>query len=179
MKKLFACIISALIIVACSTDGGEILENPTNQRMLYRMSIIQNDSDGTHTLTFQYDNQNRIIGFTDIFYEDSGTDYCSTSITYNSDGSIKLITNYNGSSYEYKALTNSNGSIASVYDIDEDETYYYEYDSNGRITSAMVDDNYELYEWKNGNMVKNMKHIYNIVIIQLKESILIRIGLLF
>lgn len=165
MKKLLTCIITVLSVAACSFDDGGRGERPnpdvpsdeqTNQRMLYRMSIVRNDSDGKHTLTFQYDNQNRIIGFTDIFYEDSGTDYCSTSITYNSDGSIKLITNYNGSSYEYKALINSNGSIASVYDIDQDDTYYYEYDSNGHITSAMVDDNYELYEWENGNMVKNI-----------------------
>jgi hypothetical protein len=108
MKKLLICIITVLSVAACSSDVAVVIRerpNPdvpsdeqTNQRMLYRMSRIQNDWDGKHTLTFQYDNQNRIIGFTDIFYDDSGTDYCSTSITYNSDGSIKLITNYNGSS---------------------------------------------------------------------------------
>lgn len=165
MGRLFACIISVLSLAACSFDDGRIgkdpnndipSDKPTNQRMLYRVNSITNFGDDKHTLTFQYDNQNRIIGFTDIYYEDSGVDYCSTSITYNSDGSIKLITNYNGSSYEYNALTNSDGSIASVYDIEDDETYYYEYDSNGHITSAMVDDNYELYEWENGNMVKNI-----------------------
>lgn len=148
--------------VACSNDdgvvaGGGNTQTPAKQRLLHSVKITEEGSDGERCLTIKYDDLNRIIEFSDIEYSDYGVDHCASYMTYNSDGTILHRSRYNGSDYyEYIVTTNIDGTLATVYDKDEDETYYYQYDSEKRLTSSFDDDdNYELFEWKDGNMVRN------------------------
>ena len=144
--------------MACSNDGGGVTggnntENPTKQRLLHSVKITTEGWDDECCLTFKYDDLNRIVEFSDIWYGES-VDHCALYVTYNSDGTILHRAYYNGESDESIVTTNIDGTIATVYDKDNDETYYYQYDSEKHLTAAFFDDNYDLYEWRDGNMVK-------------------------